>query len=123
MQTLRHFTRAAVAVALLALTACGAEPPRPAPHPTPVAASAPVARAPIKRNLAARRAFQRANPCPENGKARGACPGWVVDHIEPLCAGGADTPENMQWQRREDSHRKDAQERRHCAAIRAFEAP
>jgi hypothetical protein len=26
-----------------------------------------------------------------------ACPGYVVDHIMPLCAGGADDPANMMW--------------------------
>ena len=28
----------------------------------------------------------------------GACPGFVVDHIQPLKRGGMDAPENMQWQ-------------------------
>jgi len=44
------------------------------------------------------RLFRAANPCPATGKATGACPGWVVDHIKPLCAGGADRPTDMQWQ-------------------------
>jgi hypothetical protein len=29
---------------------------------------------------------------------RGACPGYVIDHINPLECGGADAPFNMQWQ-------------------------
>lgn len=41
--------------------------------------------------------FKRANPCPANGARRGACPGWQVDHVVALCAGGADAKENMQW--------------------------
>jgi hypothetical protein len=28
----------------------------------------------------------------------GDCPGYVVDHIAPLKRGGADAPENMEWQ-------------------------
>lgn len=78
-----------------------------------------VYRGTVKRNLAARRAFHRANPCPSTGSTKGACPGYVVDHIIPLCAGGADDPSNMQWQSREESHRKDAIERRMCAALKA----
>ena len=41
--------------------------------------------------------FRKANPCPSTGRIAGACPGWEVDHRIPLCAGGADRPENMQW--------------------------
>jgi hypothetical protein len=52
----------------------------------------------IKRNPAARRAFQSSHPCPATGKTSGACPGYVVDHIVPLKRGGADEPANMQWQ-------------------------
>ncbi len=40
----------------------------------------------------------RVQPCPATGRTRGACPGFVVDHIVPLKRGGADAPWNMQWQ-------------------------
>ena len=50
-----------------------------------------------QRSAAEVAAFKRANPCPSTGLRRGACPGHQVDHIEPLCAGGPDTRENMQW--------------------------
>jgi len=30
-------------------------------------------------------------------------PGYVVDHVVPLCAGGADAPSNMQWQSVEEA--------------------
>src|SRR5450756_2981494 len=50
------------------------------------------------RNPAQRAAFLRHHPCPASGRTRGACPGYVVDHIEPLCADGPDNPGNMQWQ-------------------------
>ena len=42
----------------------------------------------IKRNPAARRAFQRSNPCPATGRTSGACPGYIVDHTVPLKRGG-----------------------------------
>ena len=52
----------------------------------------------IKRNPAARRAFQSSHPCPATRRTSGACPGYVVDPIVPLKRGGADEPANMQWQ-------------------------
>ena len=58
--------------------------------------------------------FQRQHPCPANSKARGACPGYVVDHVKPLCAGGADDPSNMQWQTVADAKAKDKLERQQC---------
>lgn len=45
-------------------------------------------------------------------------PGWVVDHVIPLCACGPDTVENMQWQTGTDAAIKDVLERQQCAAIR-----
>src|SRR5438552_625194 len=42
-------------------------------------------------------------------------PGYVVDHVVPLCAGGADAPSNMQWQTVEEGKVKDRQERATCA--------
>lgn len=47
------------------------------------------------------RQFMRLHPCPggpHQGWTRGACPGYVRDHIVPLCRNGADTVANMQWQ-------------------------
>lgn len=49
------------------------------------------------RSPAERAAFMRQNPCPATGLRRGACPGWEVDHRQPLCAGGPDHRDNMQW--------------------------
>ena len=65
------------------------------------------ARGRIKRNLAARREFVREHPCPVTKATRGACPGFVVDHIVPLFRGGRDEASNMQWQSREEARRKD----------------
>jgi hypothetical protein len=69
-----------------------------------------------ERSRSQRDAFQRVNPCPANGATRGACPGFVVDHIAPLCAGGADAPANMQWQTVDDAKAKDREEVRQCRA-------
>lgn len=60
------------------------------------------------------REFKRAHPCPATAQARGPCPGYVVDHVVPLCAGGADAPGNMQWQTTEDARAKDREERAQC---------
>lgn len=70
------------------------------------------------RSQAVRRAFQRAEPCPANAQPRGPCPGYVVDHITPLCAGGADQTDNLQWQPLAESLVKDREERRVCAVLR-----
>ena len=61
----------------------------------------------VKRSGAARRAFQKAHPCPSTGKHSGACPGYVVDHVVPLKRGGADAPSNMQWQTVQAAKAKD----------------
>jgi len=61
----------------------------------------------IKRSPAARVAFMRSHPCPSTGKSYGACPGCVVDHVTPLKRGGADNPNNMQWQTISTAEAKD----------------
>ena len=65
------------------------------------------AEAEIVRDPAQVRAFRRINPCPSTDKLTGPCPGWVVDHTIPLCAGGQDHPNNMQWQDRAAALQKD----------------
>lgn len=70
------------------------------------------------RSTAAKQAFQRAEPCPANGARRGPCKGFVIDHVQPLCAGGADSPANMQWQTRREAAAKDVEERRACRALK-----
>jgi 5-methylcytosine-specific restriction endonuclease McrA len=59
------------------------------------------------RCSAARAAFEQDHPCPATGQPRGACPGYVVDHIVPLKRGGADLPANMQWQTLDEAMAKD----------------
>jgi hypothetical protein len=61
----------------------------------------------IQRSATPRREFQRANLCPSTGRATGACPGYVVDHVVPLKRGGLDAPTNMQWQSIEAAKAKD----------------
>lgn len=84
---------------------------------------ATTATAKTPRSKAALAEFKRANPCPSTDKRRGPCPGYVIDHIEPLCAGGADTVSNLQWQTLADSKRKDRDEHRQCAALRKLPLP
>lgn len=51
----------------------------------------------ILRSRAVLREFQAIYPCPANGKASGACPGWYRDHVLPLVCGGCDSIGNLQW--------------------------
>lgn len=76
---------------MLALAAC-CHAPQDSPH---------------KRDSSMRRLFMAEHPCPSNGKAKGACPGYVVDHIVPIKRGGGDNPYNMQWQTVQDGKDKD----------------
>lgn len=69
----------------------------------------------IPRSQKAKVLFQWDHPCPANGAQRGKCPGYVIDHIDPLCHGGADAPTNMQWQTIQDAKVKDRWERKLCA--------
>ena len=70
------------------------------------------------RDRAQVREFRKEHPCPATQRVSGACPGFVVDHIIPLCAGGADDPSNMQWQERRESLEKDRTEWALCRWIR-----
>lgn len=65
----------------------------------------------IRRSAASKNAFKRQQPCPSTGKSRGACPGYVIDHVKPLECGGADAPSNMQWQTVAAGKAKDKTER------------
>ena len=61
----------------------------------------------IARSGKARTDFRKEHPCPSTGKATGACPGYVIDHVVPLKRGGADAPSNMQWQTEAAAKAKD----------------
>lgn len=66
------------------------------------------------RSTTARHAFVKAHACPATGQHRLPCRGYVIDHIKALACGGADAPENMQWQTVADAKAKDRWERREC---------
>ena len=72
----------------------------------------------IPRSEAMKRLFRAEHVCPSTDQHKGRCPGYVIDHIIPLCAGGPDLPSNMQWQELAESKKKDKLERRQCAALR-----
>lgn len=61
----------------------------------------------IARSSEAKDAFKRGQPCPSTGRSSGACPGYVIDHVNPLKRGGADKLANMQWQTKEAAKAKD----------------
>lgn len=68
----------------------------------------------VARDPAQVRAFRKDNPCPATSKHAGPCPGYVVDHIKPLCADGADHPDNMIWQTKAEALEKDRVEWAMC---------
>jgi hypothetical protein len=49
-------------------------------------------------------------------------PGYVADHKFPLCAGGRDAVENLQWQTVAAAHVKDRAEWTLCRQIRSLQA-
>lgn len=69
------------------------------------------------------REFRKLNACPATGRVQTTCPGYVVDHILPLCAGGPDEVTNMMWQATAASYKKDAMERAICRRLTVCEAP
>jgi len=73
---------------------------------------------PIKRSAAVRSEFQRHNPCPATGKRQGRCPGYEIDHVRALCAGGADSSGNLQWLTVEEHRRKTKVDVRECRAAK-----
>lgn len=64
----------------------------------------------IARSEKTKDEFRKSHPCPSTGKSTGACKGYVVDHVTPLKRGGADRPENMQWQSANAAKQKDKTE-------------
>jgi hypothetical protein len=53
----------------------------------------------------------------QNKEMRDRGPGWIVDHIKPLCLGGADESKNMQWQTQQAAKIKDIEERASCRKL------
>lgn len=63
------------------------------------------------------RLFRATHPCPATGQIQAKCPGYVVDHVIPLCAGGRDRVDNMQYQPLAQSRLKDKIEIRYCRCL------
>jgi hypothetical protein len=61
----------------------------------------------LARSSEQKTAFKKSHPCPATGKSTGACPGYVIDHKVALKRGGADRPQNMQWQTKQAAKAKD----------------
>lgn len=61
----------------------------------------------IKRSSHAKNEFRETHPCPSTGKTSGPCKGYVIDHVQALKHGGADTPSNMKWQTVAEAKAKD----------------
>ena len=66
------------------------------------------------RSLKAKAMFRYLHPCPATGRTKGSCPGYIIDHVDPLACGGADEPSNMQWQTKAEAMSKDKWERKNC---------
>ena len=79
-----------------------------------VAALSTGAEAGFARSKKVLREFVNQQACPSTGQHRLPCPGWVIDHVWPLCAGGLDAVENLQWQTREAAKEKDKWELKEC---------
>lgn len=77
------------------------------------------ASAKTERSKAVLAEFQKLHPCPVNGKSAGPCPGYIKDHIKPLCAGGADAVHNLQWQTLAEAKAKDKLELQQCSASKS----
>lgn len=67
-----------------------------------------------RRTRAAVAEFKRLNPCPATGKPQGACPGYVVGLVVPLCAEGEDHPGNMTWHPAAEAEDKRRWEQQYC---------
>lgn len=70
------------------------------------------------RGRAPVRQFYKLMACPSTMQMAPPCPGYVVDHVVPLCAGGADDHGNMQWQAKSESLEKDRIEVAFCRWLR-----
>ena len=72
------------------------------------------AHAEYHRSQKAKNIFKYEHPCPATGRSKGACQGYIIDHIKPLACGGVDAASNMQWQTKAEAKAKDKWERKGC---------
>ena len=75
------------------------------------------------RSFKAEVLFRLAHPCPATGQSHGACKGYVIDRVIPLVCGGAEEPDNMQWQTVAQAKAKDKWERIGCRPGRKLVVP
>ncbi len=76
-----------------------------------------VTQARIARNAHVVKQFIKLNPCPDPAAGR-RCKGWEVDHIQPLCAHGADALHNLQWLTVQAHRMKTRTDVRFCRQLR-----
>lgn len=69
------------------------------------------------RHESTKLAFAKLHACPATGKHAIHCPGYVIDHKGPLCAGFPDAPSNMAWEEYKESKRKDKEELHLCKVV------
>jgi hypothetical protein len=62
--------------------------------------------------------FQRLHPCPANDARAGSCPGYVIEHVVPLCLGGPDVAYNLRWQTVDEAKMNEVRDTRRCPAPR-----
>ena len=67
--------------------------------------------------------FRLAQPCPITGQTSGPCKGYVIDRIIPPVCGGAEAPDNMQWQTLAEAKEKDRWEKIGCRKGRRLVLP
>lgn len=72
----------------------------------------------IKRSSYQALKFRKTHACPATGTVDKSCPGFIIDHIVPLCACGPDLPSNMQWQTLAASDLKNIEEDKLCASLK-----
>lgn len=72
-----------------------------------------------ERSRSVRNAFVAANPCPIYDDKAKKCLA-EVDHMEPICANGPDTVENLQWLSKEQHALKTKIDILRCARLRAL---
>lgn len=65
------------------------------------------------------REFQIAHPCPSTDRRYGPCPGYQKDHIQALCAGGADSVQNLHWLTVEDHANKTKMDTAICRGLQS----
>ena len=67
---------------------------------------------------AAQAEFQRLHPCPANDARASDCPGYVIEHVVPLCLGGPDVAYNLRWQTVAEAKMNEVRDTRRCPAPR-----